>query len=505
MPCPIASSNIINYSPRTYLTFNKDQTQADLIGADLAGKDLRGFNFKGADLRGANLENANLQGVNLDGADLRGANLRGADLSDSSCISTDFSVDKAIQIEISRGLRRSQKNETTKPIPKTLQASRNNLLEGTKFNNANLSGANFFNAALGRADLAGVNLTGANFEHADLARANLTGANISGTNFKYSWLTRANLEGTKYSRKPIFFLTDLREALLTEGLSEIINKVPAFITNRNTSPAEEISLVNLKHQMQFPNSVIQVERGSGNLLNDRILELFTDILANNDVLAIGEDHTAAAHKYFIANNMKALKEAGLSFIGLERDYQHPAYKAYQAHMEETNTEKAEEAFRKIMSPNGEQSWMDVDAELVVLRAAHEHGIKIVLIDDQTELHSGDPSIARLEAYPASRALAFRNRSEYAMTDNVKQAVSNLGKGIAILGWSHLSNSPIGKDPRIPAIHNQLRDQEIQVVTIACYDHRLNEQPGVYVDNQENSKSEKPGERMDRTLNFRVAF
>lgn len=59
MSCEIASSNIINYSPRTYLTFNnKDQTQADLIGADLSGKDLRGFNFKGADLRGANLENA---------------------------------------------------------------------------------------------------------------------------------------------------------------------------------------------------------------------------------------------------------------------------------------------------------------------------------------------------------------------------------------------------------------------------------------------------------------
>jgi len=68
--------------------------------------------------------------------------------------------------------------------------------------NVNLSGADFSDANLSRALLAGANLSGANFyganlSEASLIRANLTGANLVDANLAEADLTEANLFGVK--------------------------------------------------------------------------------------------------------------------------------------------------------------------------------------------------------------------------------------------------------------------------------------------------------------------
>ncbi len=55
-------------------------------------------------------------------------------------------------------------------------------LEYAKLNDANLTGASFFQSTLAHADLSGVNLTYADLWQGDLTAANLTGATITGTN-----------------------------------------------------------------------------------------------------------------------------------------------------------------------------------------------------------------------------------------------------------------------------------------------------------------------------------
>lgn len=74
----------------------------------------------------------------------------------------------------------------------------------------NLSGVDFSDAQLNRANLAGANLSGANFTNADLRQANLTGADLSdailiranlpGADLSYSNLTGADLSGSNLIR-----------------------------------------------------------------------------------------------------------------------------------------------------------------------------------------------------------------------------------------------------------------------------------------------------------------
>src|SRR5215813_6925714 len=58
-----------------------------------------------------------------------------------------------------------------------------------------LSGANFSEADLYRANLSGANLTGADLSGANLITANLSGADLSGANLSEADLFRANLSG----------------------------------------------------------------------------------------------------------------------------------------------------------------------------------------------------------------------------------------------------------------------------------------------------------------------
>ena len=65
---------------------------------------------------------------------------------------------------------------------------------------ADLSGANLFEANLIQCDLRGANLRGANLSHADLRLADLTGADLRDANLSGTDFTGAVLHETRFSK-----------------------------------------------------------------------------------------------------------------------------------------------------------------------------------------------------------------------------------------------------------------------------------------------------------------
>lgn len=72
----------------------------DLSGADLRGQDLRGLTLRRKNLRNANLEGVRLDNVDLSGADLRGAVLRRANLSGANLVAADLRLADARQAKL---------------------------------------------------------------------------------------------------------------------------------------------------------------------------------------------------------------------------------------------------------------------------------------------------------------------------------------------------------------------------------------------------------------------
>jgi uncharacterized protein YjbI with pentapeptide repeats len=104
-----------------------DYNKANLMGEDFSGKDLTDSSFDHSNLKNANFSNSNLQGVhlfssNLDGANFENANLRSADLESSRLTKANF------------------KNAVLE----------DSFLMNTKFDGADIEGADFTNAMLRR-------------------------------------------------------------------------------------------------------------------------------------------------------------------------------------------------------------------------------------------------------------------------------------------------------------------------------------------------------------------
>jgi uncharacterized protein YjbI with pentapeptide repeats len=74
------------------------------------------------------------------------------------------------------------------------------------FKNADLSGANLYNAALINADFSGANLTKVDFRNAQLVNANFTGAYFRQTNLHSANLSRADLRGIRIEETSFMFV-----------------------------------------------------------------------------------------------------------------------------------------------------------------------------------------------------------------------------------------------------------------------------------------------------------
>ncbi|MDY6938165.1 MAG: pentapeptide repeat-containing protein [Cyanobacteriota bacterium] len=197
---------------------NIDLSGIDLGDADLSEAKLYGVNLSHANLSNANFSQAKLYGVNLSGVNLSNADLQGVDLSDvdlsyailsetdfeeahlvgANLIGSDlscanFSYANLTQVNLSEAdlscanftqanLNRANLTHVTQGFSEvTLEADRLSI----DFRNANLSCAN---------------LTQADLSHADFRQANLQDAILAGTILDRAFLEETNLAGTSLER-----------------------------------------------------------------------------------------------------------------------------------------------------------------------------------------------------------------------------------------------------------------------------------------------------------------
>lgn len=143
--------------------------QPDFRNAVLSGMDFSGFNFAGANFYNAQLQDTNLSGANLGCANFGKVDLSGAILKGANCGWTSFTESQMVSMDL-RGMN----------------------FAGSKFNNTQLEGSNFFRAFLQECEFIEACLRGVIFTEADLTQANLHSADL-----RKADLTRANLEGAQ--------------------------------------------------------------------------------------------------------------------------------------------------------------------------------------------------------------------------------------------------------------------------------------------------------------------
>jgi uncharacterized protein YjbI with pentapeptide repeats len=185
--------------------------------ADFSGKSLEELDLSNLDLSGANFANANMRAVKLDGAKLRGTNLSGAILNLAWVMRADFTDANLSRASfqgpvVAPGLEISMAHA---PIFTRTNFSGARIV--ARFSRFDLRGADFSGAQMGvdmrnqsmglmRTDFTGANLEGASFAGADLGRALLSWANLRGVSFRGARLRMASFVGA-----------DLRGADLTDA------------------------------------------------------------------------------------------------------------------------------------------------------------------------------------------------------------------------------------------------------------------------------------------------
>lgn len=145
--------------------------QPDTPLEELPGMDLRGLDFTGANLKGALFINSR-----LDGACLKGANLEGASLIGVSGAGADFSGARLVNLRAQMGTR----------------------LEGAVFKGADLSRANFRGVVMDKADLGGATLESTDFSEGSLKLSVFTGANASNLRAVRTDFSNARLDGANF-------------------------------------------------------------------------------------------------------------------------------------------------------------------------------------------------------------------------------------------------------------------------------------------------------------------
>jgi uncharacterized protein YjbI with pentapeptide repeats len=199
--------------------------KADLSGKDMAADDLTGLDLSGANLGKANLSGANLHGVKLLGADLTEADLTKADLTETWIMNAKFDHAKmhgaTLQVvitsvamdntrETAASFVGADLSDTSATVHFSYDDMRGVNFQGTEmsvvlanqsmgmlrseFKGANLDGADFTGAHLGRITFEFAKLKGAIFRGADLTRADFTGAYLTGADFTGAKLDDATFE-----------------------------------------------------------------------------------------------------------------------------------------------------------------------------------------------------------------------------------------------------------------------------------------------------------------------
>jgi uncharacterized protein YjbI with pentapeptide repeats len=201
------------------------QGKVNLSGKDMTGDDLSGLDLTGANLSKSNLAGANLHSVKLVGADLSDTDLTKADLTQTWIMKAKFdrakmhgatlqtiitSVGMDNQLETAASFVGADMSNTSTTVHFSYDDLRGVNFKGTEmsvvlanqsmgmlrseFKSANLDGADFTGAHLGRITFEFAKLNGAIFRGADLTRADFTGAYLSGADFTGAKLDLATFQ-----------------------------------------------------------------------------------------------------------------------------------------------------------------------------------------------------------------------------------------------------------------------------------------------------------------------
>jgi uncharacterized protein YjbI with pentapeptide repeats len=181
---------------------NLDVVDADLVvdkevtpgepSVSLRGRDLRFARLDRTDLHQADLTGANLDGASLVGADLRNAWVGCADLG-QMLLANDRRVAGCASARAAN-FSNARLNEARMAGADLAGARLDEArLGGAQLAQARLAGATFTSARLDGADLSGAELSGANFLLASLQGANLSGARLQMADFGSASMQGANL------------------------------------------------------------------------------------------------------------------------------------------------------------------------------------------------------------------------------------------------------------------------------------------------------------------------
>jgi uncharacterized protein YjbI with pentapeptide repeats len=199
-------------------------SEADLEGVQLSHLDFTGSNFTRANLKFANLSNVSLVATSLIQTDFFGAVLLNASLSMAQASKANF---KTANLKDSTILWAdfSDANFTRANLSNTFFMDTN--LTGAYFKQADFSNGKAFRVILRQAEFVEADLTEANLAGCDLSYANLAGADLTRANFYNATLNHARLQ------EAVLVDSDLRYAKLSNS-----NLTEANLENANLSNAE---------------------------------------------------------------------------------------------------------------------------------------------------------------------------------------------------------------------------------------------------------------------------
>jgi uncharacterized protein YjbI with pentapeptide repeats len=420
-------------------------------------------------------------GIDLTNKDFKGYPLGIFDFSNCDLRGADFSVD----LDIKRKLN-SEKGS-------------NDFLEGTIFNNANISGAKFADAGLKGASLLNVTAEGANFHGVDLSETKISG-DFSKTDFSASYLIYSefnpvNIQGADFSG------ADIRGAIIPDLVSDYIHQ------NNQKVFRESLNVVTEDTARKIAEIQTKVSDKAYDSKDEPLLALIQDLFENHSGIAFGENHSDVLHLRKLAELMPELKTVGLEILALEINHGlkpdlEKFIKADAGSLDESSNlavfldkRWGKDSKKKEFKYHEPRLAME---ELLI--AAKRNNVKIILADSDDSLKDKETGLNRRHVDNQAKWCGIRQAESEPFAEQViRKALEEStpsAKFLAIFGWGHVSPDARCTDAETPNIYSRL-----DIPTVAIQKNPDTSALKTVI--EVGGEQAVSGIDMDKTLDFRV--
>jgi uncharacterized protein YjbI with pentapeptide repeats len=401
--------------------------------------------------------------VDLKNKDFRGYPLGIFDFSNCDLQGANFSVG----LDIKRKLN-SEKGS-------------NNLLQGTLFDGANLSRANFTDADLEGASLLNVTAEGANFTGVNLSETKISGdfgkANFSASYLIYSEFNPVSIQGADFSG------ADMRGAIIPDLVSDYIHQ-----TNQKVF-RESLNVVTEDTARKIAEIQTKVSDKAYDSKDEPLLALIQDLFENHSGIAFGENHSDVLHRRKLAELMPELKTAGLEILALEINH---------------GLKRDLERFMKADAGSPEESsqlkiFMDKFWEELLI-AAKRNNVKIILADSDDSLKDRETGLNRRHVDNQAKWCGIRQAesepfAEQAIREALEESTFS-SKYLVVFGSGHVSPDARRTDAKTSNIYSRL-----DIPTVAIQENP--DKSALKTVIEIGDKKPSADIPTDETLNFRV--